>query len=230
MKNVLCIILLITVALLMGCSRYYGPGNGTPNSRGDLLDWSYPGAPVQKTILYNTSIQTLLITVDGDNLRLITNFVLVNPGDSLVRQGRTYETLHLIIRWKCEGCRDILGYSSETEEVSLPGLYTGKPLIIDDLFLQSRSLQRGYVINYGPKRKFFGGGYEFTLERGEHKILEVPSGNFLFFTCSPIEENPRIARQHSLKIDQKRREYWLQGEPKPFDWFIWINEDDWGWW
>ena len=182
MKRIICLLITVGIVFLFGCTRWYGPGSGAPNSRGDLLNLSYPGSPRQTTIVINKSAGPIFIDIDGHDLAFFNQFVQVNPGDSLVRQGHTYENLHITIAWWCQGCKDQLGSTEERGLLSLPGLYTGKPLVVDDRFLRGVVWQTGVIYNVGDPTIYRDDrGNEFFLKTGGFKILSMVSGPLTYF-------------------------------------------------
>ncbi len=216
MKRLFCLFV-VFLLVATGCRRFYAPGAG---ARGPRLD--HQDQPVVETIVKNYSQQPVFVDLQGRRLDLVRQFDQVNPGDSLVKVGRSFRNIQVTIAWWCEGCQDKVGYSQEQLLLSLPGLYTGQPLIVTDLMLRNAATQRGILLNVGdPVIYEDDQGNHFVLQSGEHVVFTLTSGPLNFFT-KPAEPakgkkknlgDPyrRYLREYNNIIDMKKKEYSFQG-------------------
>lgn len=230
MKRWFCA-LIVSLLVASSCSRYYAPGAA---GRGPRLD--HENQPTVETIVKNWSQQPIFVDLQGRRLDLVRQFDQVNPSDSLVRVGRSFRNIQVTIAWWCEGCQDKVGYSQEQLLLSLPGLYTGEPLVVTDLMLRNAATQSGILLNVGePVIYTDDQGNRFALQSGEHVVFTLSSGPLNFFTkpAEPakgkkknfVDPYRRYLREYNTIIDMRKKEYSFQGEL--YDFRIVLKEN---WW
>lgn len=147
MKNasrVLTLLIFVALALLSGCAKHYR------STSGHWITWprDSTATAIACTLATNAArlpffIEVQHVEIDGkEGVRQ-----QVNPGQSYIYHGKTYEMLWVKIIWFCSDCQEGLGHSKEELDFDYTFLYRGKPLIVDDLFLHGLELQEGYVQN-----------------------------------------------------------------------------------
>src|SRR3989344_6630888 len=137
---------MISLLATTSCNRYYGP-SPKANTPGLRLDTSQ--GPLMRKVLINVSEQPIFIDLEFRTLAFIKEFQQVSPGDSLLADTRGVPNIWVTIAWWCEGCQEKIGWSQEELFFSMPGLYSGEPIIVTDLMLRNNSLQRGFILNVG---------------------------------------------------------------------------------
>lgn len=185
MKRLVAVCLLFAVLLLCSCTRYYAPGAGH-GTRGPRLDVEV--GPMVQVVAINASQQPIFVDLKGRRVDMIREFVQVNPGDSLIKYDRGFQNIRVTIAWWCEGCQDRVGYSQEQLFLSMPGLYTGKPIIITDLMLRNASMQRGIIINVGDPSVYTDDqGHYFVMDSNARQECTFASGPLQFFVRPATE-------------------------------------------
>lgn len=210
----------------LGCSRYYGP-SPNPDTQGLRLDRDEAKI---KTILVNRSEQPVFADLEGRQLAFIKDFQQINPGDSLISEDRGFRNIWVTIAWWCEGCQEKVGWSEEELFFSLPGLYTGRPIIITDLMLRDNALQTGVILNVGdPVFYQDDRGNSFALQTGEHYVLTMPAGPITYFT-RPIRSNEdsyyHYLRRYNNKIDMRKKHVYFDNQLYDFQILLY---EQWRW-
>ena len=97
-------------------------------------------------------------------------------------------------------------------------MYTGEPVIIDNLFLRNKMLQSGIVINCSSEsiKVWDSQGTQYgVLQPGEASSITLLVPTRTTFHWIPSENEKRYrrnAQKYAFEIDQKDNQYW-KGEP-----------------
>lgn len=168
-KYVLCACVILCVVLLTACSAFQVEFR---DEYGRALDRPY--GP-QKVITTTPFIQNydgwVAISVDGSPAITVPygeNF----PAHMVSQKHFSYE-----IFWE-----EQIGYDGVLQKVrhSRTGLYSGKPIVIDELFLRNWVRLKFVVSNNGIETADYGSsqGHVFTLLPGQDIVLDVIAGYF----------------------------------------------------
>jgi hypothetical protein len=226
--------LAILIAALSGCATkgWYGPSpDGTYDNRGPRLDTK--GSPDVENIIDNQSKETLFVDIEGHSFSVSETLVQVNPGTKLTRKGRSYRRLKVTIRWMGQGYRNVLGYSEEEMQVLMPGLYSGKPIVITDDMLRGEAPMEGLIICQGDPTLYQDDrGHRFAMQNGDKVEVNISSGPITIKVRSL--HDPKRFGSRTLPtscIDLRTDQYEVigpDGKKKRYDFTIIIDES-WRW-
>ncbi|PWB38826.1 MAG: hypothetical protein C3F02_01920 [Parcubacteria group bacterium] len=183
MKKYLWPFLLIILALT-GCTRFYAPGVGGHG----LVRLDTDQSPADTTKVVNRSHEVVFIDLKGRTTDFIREFYQIKPGQKLTVVERSFRVYRVTLAWVGQGFQDQIGYSEEKLYFSMPALYTGTPLIIDDLMLRNATMQRGIVYNVGDPTTYLDNqGHSISLASGDSAVIYLRSGVVKYY-AKPAEK------------------------------------------
>jgi len=204
MKSLVIILCAAAIVFVSGCASY-------KNMSGEELNTSASDTPIFTATFVNKSLQPIFVDFKDGSRDLRMNFRQINPGESLSFKSKTYKKVKYTIAWWHE-----YGFGSEERHVKLErtGMYTGSPVVIDELFLRNKMLQSGVVVNCTPEpiKVWDSQGTKYgIIQPGEASAVTMLIPTQTIFHWAPTENKWRL--QHTTKnvtinIDQMDNQYW----------------------
>lgn len=227
MKNLLFVLVLLT---LSSCTRFYAPG--AQGRHGPRLDYERAKEDIQKVVI-NQSKQPIFVDLQGRQTDFIRDFFQVNAGDTLKVTGRSFRNIHVTIAWWCQGCQNRIGYSEEQLLFSMPGLYTGNPIVVTELMLRRNDMMSGYIYNAGDPTWYSDEqGNEFVLETNASAYFSLRSGPVNFWVRPAALRQSKgqswgsypynYLKHYKFVVDLKKNQYFRNG--KQYDFQILLGE------
>ena len=175
-RYVLISCLLMALLPLCGCAGHrlpFGLGVDYRDSEGRALDWPRGDNPVTVEMFFILNYnEPVYISVNGGPRNEL------RPGRNSVVTLTSKKSIPFEVWW---GKR--VGYDTflEGDPHYVVGLYTGQPIIIDELFLRNLVRLEFVVANISGESIDFvdGHGNVFTLKPGEDRVLNILAGDYI---------------------------------------------------
>jgi hypothetical protein len=180
---------------LCGC---LGLGVQFRDEQGRALDWPRGDNPVIVEMFFIQSYnEPVYISVNGGSRTEL------KPGRNRLTSLTSEKSIPFEVWW---GKR--VGYDTilEGKHHHVVGLYTGQPIVIDELFLLGLVRVEFVVANISGESLDFvdGHGSVFTLKPGEDRILNILAGNYIL-TWRPSDKSytgPSIKGRRVVRLGQ----------------------------